>query len=919
MILVHHFFKEERYMKNTGKKLIYLAVFITFGLVCFSIFVKFYTDFVWFESLNFESVFWTSVNTEYLIWLSSFFVFILFIYLNYRIARTAKPISNYLTDLMNIINKIKSPVIFVNVVVIIIGFIMAGVASSNWMNILSFINKESFGVSDPIFDKDISFYVFNLPLYSDIKSWLLGMLIITFLLVLLIYFYKQAVAFEYKKLVISKQAQIHIAILLIAIFALEIFGFWLKSYYLLFSTRSSIFYGATYTDINAQLTSYRIMMVVLGISAALLIYSIISKKMKYIIYTIVLYFSSWLLFGAIYPAVIQSFVVKPNEQSKELPYIENNIKFTRSAFRLDKIEEKNFEVKDDLNLESLRNNKLTVDNIMLWDYRPLLATYKQLQVIRSYYNFNDLDIDRYTINGRYQQVMVSPREIDLDKLPADVQTWVNKELIYTHGYGVVMSPVTQVTDEGLPNLYLKDIPPQSHSDIKLTRPEVYFGEMTTKPVIVNGNIEEFDYPVGDSNKYTKFQGNTGVGIGSFFRRVIFAWKYSDFSYLVTSYISPESKILYHRNILERAKKIAPFLTFEKDPYAVIADGKLYWGLDAYTTSENYPYSTMSEGGFNYIRNSVKITIDAYNGEVKFYSFKPQDDPIIRVYQKIFPGLFRPFEEMPKSLKEHMRYPQDLFDIQSKMYETYHMTDGQVYYNKEDLWTVANEKYSGKVSPMESYYVIMKLPESQREEFMLMVPYTPSKRDNMIAWFSARCDGDDYGKLLVYKFPKKELLYGPMQVSARIDQDAKISQELTLWNQQGSQVSRGNLLVIPINNSFLYVQPLYLSATEGQMPELKRVIVAYSNRIAMESSFDLALQKVFGGTVLTSAQEVKKEVPNMDIPVKTVNISDLAKQALDYYNKAEGSVKSGNWANYGDNLSELKKILEKMVSESSKNK
>jgi uncharacterized protein len=906
-------------MKMNWKKIGYI-IFILFGLgIGFSIFVGFYTDLLWFGSMGLDSVFWTSVNTEYTVWLFAFLLFLSFIYINYRIARRAKPATNFLTDLMNLISKIKAPMIFLNVVVILIGFIMAGVASSNWMNILAYLNREYFGVTEPIFGRDLGFYVFKLPLYSDIKSWLMATLIITLLLVILVYFYRQAIAFEYKKLIISKQAQIHIALLLLGVFTLEIFGFWLRGFNLLYSTRGSIFYGAGYTDINAQLVSYRVMMVVMGICALLVIYSIIKKRWQILIYPIILFFGSWILFGAIYPAIIQNFIVKPNEQTKELPYIENNIRYTRLAFGLDKIEEKNVDMNQNLTLENLKANSATVDNILLWDYRPLLSTVNQLQVIRLYYNFNDIDVDRYVINNRYQQVMVSAREMDLNKLPSNAQTWVNKEFVFTHGYGFTMSPVTVVSDEGLPKFFVKDIPPQSALDVKITHPEIYYGELTNTPVIVKGNIEEFDYPIGDSNQYTTYKIDAGVSIGSFFRRLLFTWKYSDISYLVTSYISDNSRILYHRNITERVKKIAPFLEYDADPYLVMADGKLVWVIDAYTKTEYYPYSTPQDDGSNYIRNSVKVVIDAYTGNVKFYLFNPDEDPLIKVYQKIFPALFFPISEMPQSIKEHLRYPQDLFDIQSKMYQAYHMTDGQVFYNKEDLWTIANEKFTGKVQPMESYYIFMKLPDAKKEEFILMVPYTPNRRDNMIAWLSARCDGEDYGKLLVYKFPKQDLTYGPMQVAARIDQDAKISQELTLWNQQGSQVSRGNLLVIPIDRSLLYVQPLYLQATEGKLPELKRVIVAFGNQIAMESTLDAALVKVFGGTVSTPAQTVEtKNIPASEVKSVDINLSVFSKSALDHYTRAQEFVKQGNWAKYGEELNLLKKDLEKMVA-LSKNK
>lgn len=900
-----------------GKRKIFPFIVIgIFILICFSIFVNFYTEVLWFESINYSSVYWKSFNTEYLVWFAAFIFFLGFAYLNSQIASKVKPVSPVNAELMHEFYKFKSPKIFVKALIFVVGLIMAGVASSSWMNLLTFSNRESFGIVDPIFGKDLEFYVFQLPLYSDIKSWLMAVLIINLLLIILIYFYKQGFTFSTGRLLISPKAQIHISVILIAIFALEIIAFWLRGFNLLYSSRSSIFYGAGYTDINAQLIGYRIMMVVMAICAILLIISIMRKKWQLLVYAIFVYFASLIAFSVLYPVIVQKFIVEPNEQAKELPYISSNISFTRKAYDLEKIEEKNFIVDESLDLDGIKKNNAAIKNIMLWDYRPLLTTFKQLQVIRTYYNFYDLDIDRYTINNDYRQIMISAREIDINKLPSDAQTWVNKELIFTHGYGAVVSPVNVVTSEGMPVFFIKDIPPQSNSDIKIERPEIYFGEMTKNPVIVKGNIAEFDYPIGDSNRYTYYQGNSGVNIGSFFRRLLFAWKYSDINYLVTNYINSESRILYIRDINERVSKIAPFLTLDKDPYIVVANGKLIWIFDAYTKTEYYPYSTPYENKYNYIRNSVKITIDAYTGEVNFYLFKPEEDPIIRVYHKIFPDLFKNIEEMPNEIRAHLRYPQDLFDIQAQIYQQYHMTEAQIFYNKEDLWTIANEKFEGKIKPMESFYAIMKLPGEKKEEFLMLVPFTPNKRDNMIAWLAVRSDGENYGKMLVYKFPKQQLVFGPMQISARIDQDPVISQELTLWNQQGSRVSRGNLIVIPIEKSLLYVQPLYLQATEGQMPELKRVIVAFGNKIAMESTLDEALMKIFGGKINTS-EYVDQEILQADnIREKQITSEEdlgvLSKSALEHYQKAEKYIKEGKWSNYGEELELLKKDLQKMV-------
>ena len=901
-----------------NRKLLYpLITVIILVFICFSIFVNFYSEVLWFNDLNYSSVFWKSFNTEYFIWFVSFLIFLGFAYLNGKIAASTKAIPLHSSPALSELYKFKSPALLLKILLLSVGFIMASIASASWMDILIYTNRESFGIADPIFEKDLGFYVFQLPLYYSIKSWIMALLIINLLLVVLIYFYKQTLSIAFRKLSIVSKAQIHISVLLIAIFSLEIVAYWLRGLGLLYSDRSSIFFGAGYTDINAQLIGYRIMIAVVIICTALVIYSIVKKRWQILVYTVFIYFASIIAFTGIYPKIVQTFIVEPNEQAKELPYISNNIHFTRAAYELEKIEAKNINIENNITLTSINNNLQTIKNIMLWDYRPLLTTFKQLQVIRTYYNFYDLDIDRYTIDGDYRQVMISAREIDINRLPTDAQTWVNKELVFTHGYGAVASPVNAVTSEGMPIFFVKDIPPSSSNDLKIERPEIYFGEMTNIPIIVKGNIAEFDYPIGDSNKYTFYQGNAGVDIGSLFNRLIFAWKYSDINYLVTNYINSESKILYIRNISERVKKLAPFLHFDSDPYVTIADGKLFWIFDAYTKTEYYPYSTPFEHRYNYVRNSVKITVDAYNGEVMFYLFKPEEDPIIRVYSKIFPQMFKNLDEMPKSIKVHLRYPQDLFDIQSRIYQQYHMTEPQIFYNKEDLWTIANEKFDTKVQLMESFYAIMKLPGEAKEEFLMLIPFTPNKRDNLIAWLCVRSDGEDYGKMLVYKFPKQELIFGPMQVSARIDQDPVISQEMTLWNQQGSRVFRGSLIVIPIEKSLLYVQPLYLQATEGQMPELKRVIVAYGNRIAMESSLDNALAKIFGGVVSTVENDNTTTEIQATI-ISKVDLSALSKSALDRFLKAEDYIRKGNWTKYGEELELLKKDLINIVEQSKKN-
>ncbi|MFP3975137.1 MAG: UPF0182 family protein, partial [Dehalococcoidia bacterium] len=593
------------------------------------------------------------------------------------------------------------------------------------------------------------------------------------------------------------------------------------------------------------------------------------------------------------------------------PYIEHNIDFTRTAFDLNEIEEKEFRIEEKVTAEAIQNNPGTVENIRLWDYRPLRNTYEEKQSLRQYYDFSDIDIDRYTIDGKYQQVMLGVRELFSASLTAKAQTWVNKHLQYTHGYGLVMSKASEVDSEGLPKFILRDIPPQGDLDLEV--PQIYYGENTDTYVAVKTKAPEFDYPKGDKNVYSEYEGDGGVGLGSFVRRLAYAWQLGDFNMLISGELTSESRVLYHRNIQERINRLAPFLTLDRDPYPVVSDGKLFWIQDAYTTAEKYPYSEPSLAGFNYIRNSVKVVVDAYNGSVTFYVVDP-DDTVLETYRGIFPNLFTSIAKMPDSLRAHLRYPQDLFSIQAEMYRTYHMEDARVFYNKEDLWTTPNEFSYGKEQPMEPYYVIMRLPGENEEEFLLMQPFTPENKNNAIAWLGARCDGENYGELLVYDFPKDKLIYGPRQIENRIDQNTEISGQFTLWGQAGSEVFRGNLLMIPIGDSYLYVEPIFLQAEGGGLPELKRVIVSSGNQLLMKPTLEEALNELFA----LSTDETDKEEPSPEPgsepepePLEP-EVAELARQAQEHYSKAQEYLQEGNWAAYGEELDALEEILDQLV-------
>ncbi|MBI5645509.1 MAG: UPF0182 family protein [Ignavibacteriae bacterium] len=903
-----------------------IITFVLLGLIALLIVLSmaagFITDFWWFDSLGFAGVFQTSYETRYGLWLASFVLFLAAMYGTLRTGLASVPsipADPRFANLFEALGKFARVALYGGAV--ICGFMTSGYIAGHWMDALAAAQAEYFGIADPIFGNDVGYYVFTLPFLDVVKNWLLATVVLAFIGTLLVYLVRQGVSFAFGRVAASPRARVHLASILAVFFVLLAFHSWLGRYDVLYSTRSGSFFGAGYTDVNAQLPAAWIVIVLTLAAGGLLVQALIKGAYKRLAQVFGGYVAIAILATGVFPAVIQGIVVNPNEQIKELEYIRNNITFTRVAFGLDRIEERTMKPTMNLTASDLAADTATLRNIVLWDYRPLASTLDQLQVIRLYYDFPDVDVDRYRLpDGSYRQVMLGARELNQDKLPANARTWVNQKLVYTHGYGIGMSPVNVVTDEGLPEFFVKDIPPTSSVGLEIRRPEIYFGEETRTPVVVKGNIDEFDYPVGDQNRMTRYLEQTGVDMGSFFRRLMFALHFADFNLLISGYIGPESRMVYHRAIQDRVSKIAPFLSYDGDPYLVVGDGRLVWMYDAYTTTDAFPYSR-PVGNISYIRNSVKITIDAYNGETQFYSFGIDTDPIIRVYARIFPGLFKPIDAMPASLQKHVRYPQDLFDMQAEVYSTYHMEDPTVFYNKEDLWNIANEKLQEEVQKMESYSVVMRLPGEPREEYIQMVPYTPNRRDNMIAWLCARSDGANYGRMLVFKFPKQELTYGPMQVTARIDQDPIISSQLTLWNQQGSSVTRGNLLVFPIKEDVMYVQPVYLQATSGKLPELKRVIVSYGNRISMEPTLEEALRRVFGGNAALSTPAPRSSpaaaITSPTANTSPLNVSQLSKSALERYERAVKYQREGNWSKYGEELELLKQDLKKLVEQSAK--
>jgi uncharacterized membrane protein (UPF0182 family) len=802
------------------------------------------------------------------------------------------------------------------------------VISRQWGRVLPYFYATPFQQPDPVFNRDISFYIFAFPVWELLEFWLIGLCWFAFAAVTLSYFLSDNRLSEGRFPGFLASQQRHLAGLGSIFMLVVSFSYWIDRYQLLYSPRG-VSYGASYTDINVELPAYTGLSL---LSLAIAIYlgwrmakrssdrprptlppapllqgegrmreGLIGERRtgflppspklgrgvggegkQPLLYGLGLYLTIAITTTSILPAIVQSLLVEPNELERERPYIQRTIAQTRRAFALDRIDTQPFDPQGQLTAADLQANSLTVRNIRLWDREPLLETNRQLQQIRPYYRFPDADIDRYTFVGEekstpptlsQQQVLIAARELDYNAVPQQAQTWLNRSLIYTHGYGFTMSPVNRVGSGGLPEYFVKDIgitegtPLTTSSEavrasIPIGQPRIYYGEMTNTYVMTGTKVRELDYPSGDENVYNTYDGLGGVNIGSFWRRALFANYLRDWRLLITPELQPQTKLLFRRNIERRIRAIAPFLQYDGDPYLVAADGGegeksqkltpnselrtpnyLYWIVDAYTTSDRYPYSDVGNEGLNYIRNSVKVVIDAYNGSVNFY-IADSSDPMIKTWSAIFPDLFKPLSSMPNSLRSHIRYPVDFFKIQAKQLMDYHMTDPQVFYNREDRWQIPNEVYGDKPRLVEPYYLITSLPTVPFEEFILLLPYTPKERTNLIAWLAARSDTENYGKLLLYVFPKQRLVYGPEQIEARINQDPVISQQISLWNRQGSRAIQGNLLIVPIERSLLYVEPLYLESTQNRLPTLIRVIVAYENRIVMANTLEEGLQAIF---------------------------------------------------------------------------
>lgn len=894
-----------------------IIAFVLFLVLRFG--VTMYTDWLWFESLQLQAVYLTTLLARVAVFFGAGVPFAIIFLGNLVLARWFSTRGELFLGQHRMLDMSVFGWL-IGVMGLFLGLAVAVAASPRWMDFLRFFNQAPFGVSDPTFDRDVGFYVFTLPVYHFIQGWLITTLMMTIIGVLIIYFVAQLHNIREGEIIVLPHVRLHLSALGAALFVVIAWGHRLAAFDLLYSPRGVAF-GASYTDIHAELPALRAMFWLALIIAATLLANVVLRRLWLPLIGVGVWMSIGLIVTAIVPGIMQRYIVEPNELTREAPYIERNIQYTRQAYALDDVTERDFGPVEPLTPAALDANPTTRQNVRLWDYRPLAQTYRQIQEIRLYYAFNDLDIDRYWIDGILRQVILAARELDQSKLQS--VTWVNQHLQFTHGYGLVMNPINEVTSEGLPQLWIKDLPPEILVPLSLDRPEIYYGELTTNYVFVNANIEEFDYPSGEENVYSVYQGTGGIPLSSYLTRLAFALRLADANMLLSGYIDGDTRLLFNRKIQDRVREVAPFLSYDPDPYLVILDGKLYWVQDAYTVSDRYPYAEPLNG-INYMRNSVKVVIDAYNGSMTFY-IADSSDPLIQTYAAAFPSLFTPQEEMPTGLREHLRYPEGFFRVQSAMYQTYHMRDVNVFYNKEDQWSIPREAFSGTDQPMEPYYLIIRLPGEDQEGFMIIQPFTPATKDNLIAWMAGLSDGERYGQLVVYRFPKQELIFGPLQIEARIDQDPGISAQLSLWNQRGSQAIRGNLLVIPVERSIIYVEPLYLQAESGEIPELKRVILASGEKVVMAETLAEALVQLFSGEELRArTEEAEPAQEGRDKPSSgpvvtgelpsglAQQVYELARQADAHYVAAQEALRLGDWATYGAELDAMEQVLRQLV-------
>ena len=897
--------------------------------------LSYYVDALWFASLGYGDVFRKTLGLEWAVFAAFFAITFLFLYGWFLALRNAcradlpddhllmvggQPLKLPIARILRLLGLVAS---------LVIAVVTGASVMMEWPTfaLYWYAPRATAGAVDPIFGKPVSFYLFTLPAWQYLTGWLLTLAVLACLIAAFFIFLTgstRMLSGRRGRYVSPSWRGFSIA------FAFFLLILAMRAYISRFERlfdEHTIFSGVTYTDAHVMLPGLLAVCAALVLGAAIAAINIASvPRVRWLLAAVAPAAACYLILQ-IFGWYVSSFLVKPNELVRERPYIAYNIDMTRQAFGLDRLAQREFPAETTVEAADAENNQATLQNIRLWDWRALQDTLRQIQEIRTYYDFPDIDIDRYEINGTMRQVMLAPRELSVEKLPESSRNWINEKLIYTHGYGITMNPVNGFTPEGLPTLILSNMPIQSTvPSIFVKRPEIYFGELTNTDVYVKTRQQEFDYPQGQTNNLTSYEGTGGIVLGGFFRRLLIAADRGDLTKLPFSDdVKPESRLLMRRSVRDRVAELAPFLTYDSDPYIVVGDdGRLSWIIDAFTTSDSYPYAshyTLGDNPINYMRNSVKVVIDAYDGTTTFYVFDSQD-PIITAYRQIFPSLFKDAAAMPAALRKHVRYPELLLKLQAAVYGLYHMTDPQVFYNREDLWTVASEvgmDESGqqKTQSMEPNFVLMKLPGESNVEFVEILPFTPANRNNLIGWIAGRSDGENYGTSVVYDFPKTKLVDGPLQIEARIDQNAQLSGQLTLWNQQGSHVRRGTLLVIPCGHALLYAEPIYLQAERSPMPELRIVVLALQDRLAYGPTFESAMRGLFGGEIssvsgTTSAAGAERGAAASNATTKPPTdlnalISEAARDFADYQRlTAEGKLGEA-----GQKLEQLKHELDEL--------
>ena len=904
------------------RKWIVLFIVLVFGLIPWIVGAA--TDWLWFKEIGYQTVFWTELNTRAsLLGLGALLTFG-FLYGNLKLAQrgpVTQPIllanpSGPPVDIVAIIGKLAIPL--AAVLAVLFGLSL----SALWMIVLKATNGVPVGTADPIFGRDVGYYLFTLPLAAAALNVLVSLTVLSLLATTAMYWVRGDLILPPKRPAVERAAAVHLGGLLGFLFVLVAIRLWVVSVPALVYSTTGPLVGASYTDIHATLPALNVSAVVALVCAALVIWGIVRGRLVWFsAVSVALYVAVALVGRGLFPLAMQKLFVGPNELNRETPYLGHHIRATRQAWGIDKVTTRDLSGEDRLSMADIAANPGTIENVRLWERDLLAQTFGSLQEIRLYYDFVQVDDDRYMIDGRYRQVHLAAREMNTSLLPT--KTFINERLTFTHGMGLTMAPVNQVTQEGLPVLFIKDLPPVSGVSLKITRPQIYFGELTESYAFVNTGQPEFDYPSGEQNIFTSYKGSGGVAISSFARKLLFAWHFQSLKLLLSNDVSLQSRVMYDRDIPTRVRKALPFLAFDGDPYLVLNDaGELKWFVDAYTASDHYPYSQPRSDGANYMRNSVKLVIDAYDGKITAYVADPTD-PLIRTYERIFAGIFRPISAMPADLRKHVRYPTDLFDAQTRLYATYHMIDPHTFYHREDQWEMPRVDANPEHGNPFMRHVIMRLPEEQAAEYIYMSPFTPRGKENLASWMVARNDGEKYGELLVYRFPKQSLVFGPRQIMNRINQDTEISRQVTLWDQSGSEVIKGELLVIPIEESLIYVQPLYTRARGGTIPEMKRVIVAYQNHVVMEETLDQGLARLFGAEGDARAARAGRDVsgaaapiaaqpaPVSGAPAPAAASGPLAQRAREHYDRALAAQRAGDWATYGEEIRRLGEVLRQL--------